>query len=44
MALSVPMGSTILSRIMAVEPLCECDGESVRRNFTDLLKAALAVG
>jgi AcrR family transcriptional regulator len=43
MALSVLMGSTILRRIMAVEPLCECDGESVRRNLTALLRAALAV-
>jgi AcrR family transcriptional regulator len=42
MALSVLMGSTILSRIMAVEPICECDGESMRRNLTALLKAALA--
>jgi AcrR family transcriptional regulator len=41
MALSILMGSTILRRIMAVEPLCQCDGESVRRNLTKLLSAAL---
>ncbi|MDB5672152.1 MAG: TetR/AcrR family transcriptional regulator [Alphaproteobacteria bacterium] len=43
MALSVLMGTTILRTIMAVEPLSECNPDSVRRNLTAMLAAALAV-
>lgn len=42
LALSVFIGTTVLRTIMAVEPLCGCDSETLRRNLQRLLGAALA--
>lgn len=41
LCMSVLMGTTILRKIMSVEPLCVCDVDLVRENLARLLAASL---
>lgn len=41
LSLAVLMGTAILETVMAVEPLCECDREPVRRRLVRMIEAVL---